>query len=125
MPKTGKDEEILKLITKLYVDIYNFTQEWNLPDDHNALVNFIGRGMNNFLSGAKPISYSGFSRKSSFSSDSAARLALKIVLRALQIGREINRIRIAQDRPTFDWYARAVEEDNNEKDKQESSTTEE
>jgi len=54
-------------------------------------------------------------QKPSFSIDISSSLALQVILRALQIGREINKIRISQNRPTIDWYTRAIEEDNNER----------
>lgn len=124
MSKTEKDQEILRLITTLYVDIYNFTKEWHLPDDHNALINFIGRGMMNFQNGTKKIDYNHLDRNASFSVDSVSKLALKIVLRALQIGRQVNKIRISQNRPTIDWYSRAVEEDGYEDEQRKTSTNE-
>ena len=119
-----KDQEILRLITRLYVDIFEFTNEWNLPNDHYALINFIGRGMQNFENGTKPINYRQLSRKSSFSIESASKLALKIVLRGLQIGRMINRIRKEKDKFTYDWYQMAVEEDHRERERKSSNTKE-
>lgn len=118
MPKTPSDLQILKLIVRLYVDIFNLTSQWILPDSVNAINNFAGRNMARILEEMETLqsTYSkNLERKPSFSIDISSSLALQVILRALQIGREINKIRISQNRPTIDWYTRAIEEDNNER----------
>ncbi len=118
MPKTPSDLQILKLIVRLYVDIFNLTNQWILPDSIDAINNFAGRNMVRIQKEMETLQSThskGLERKPSFSIDTISSLALQVILRALQIGRAINKIRVSQNRPTIDWYARAIEEDNNER----------
>lgn len=112
MSEIQNDQKILTIIVKLFVDIFNLTNIWSLPDNHNAIINFAGRNMQTI----QEPDWKKFQRKITFSVDELSSLALQLVLHSLQIGRAVNKIRISQGRPTVDWYQRAVEEDNREKE---------
>lgn len=109
------DQKILKLITQVFVDIFNLTNIWNLPDQHNAIINFAGRNMQVVINDNQEINYNKLERKSIFSIDELSALVLKLVLHVLQIGRYVNIMRTKAGKQTIDWYQRSIEEDNRER----------
>lgn len=115
---------------KIYVDIFNLTSQWVLPDSIDAINNFAGRNMERIQKETESLqsaNLKGLERKSIFSIDELSSFALQIILHALQLGRRVNMIRVQNNRMTIDWYKRAIEEDNNERINQkenESDSTE-
>lgn len=115
MPKQENDQRILELLTKMYVDIFEFADSWELPNAQAALVNFSGREMKKVMD--NPASSKKMERKSYFSIDTLTQAAIMVTLRAFQIGRYVNNIREQAGRQRVDWYKRIVEEDYRENSK--------
>lgn len=114
MSEKENDQHILTLISQIFVDILNGTTIWNLPNSYSALINFSGREMNLILQGVKNTDQK-IKRKITFTVDALTQFAIKLILHSLQIGRYVNRIRVANGKQEIDWYKRAIEEDQSEK----------
>ena len=115
MPKQEKDQNILRLLSQIYLDSLNFESQWNIPDGQFAIMNFAGRGMKSILESEEKQKLHQLKRKSSFSVDDLSKLVVLLVLHAMQIGRMVNDIREEEKRQRIDWYERVIEEDSNEK----------
>lgn len=115
MKKEEYDQHILRLISQIFVDIFNGSNLWKLPNAHAALINFTGREMKLLLADEKKYDAEKLERQPQFSPDALSQFAIQLILHSLQIGRYVNRIRIASGRQEIDWYSRVIEEDQNER----------
>lgn len=96
------------------MDILKGIRVWKTPDSHSAIINFSGNQMERILTTEKEKEWK-ITRQPDFTVDKISQFALKLILHSLQIGRYVNRIRVANGRQEIDWYTRAIEEDHNEK----------
>ena len=119
MPKLENDQGALKEINKIYVDILRYIDIWEFPDAFLTLINFSGREMQKLQNDPARAKVEKISRKATFSIETLSSITIKPIYHSLLLGRCVNKIRIEMGKTPIDWYLRAVEEDENEK--QESS----
>ena len=113
MSKMEGDQEILKLISQLFVDIWKGTRLWELPDAHASLINFSGSQMEKLLADEKRMNLNSLKRKPQFTVDNLSAFVVQLLLHSFLIGRNVNKIRLEQGRQPVDWYERVIEEDQN------------